>query len=259
MGFTCIMMSDGEASDVQIEEVGLAWLQYHATQDESDEWPLNLVDKWIRAGRIADVWRFIKDVCRRVGQDDLPLISNIGTGPLESFVGTFGDQAIDLIEPELGNNPPLLAALAMVLRRDTPIRLRIDRVLAEHGQERPDLIERASTSWLATAAADKYSDEWVDRLQLEWIDTGQWECMWRFILRLCEIVDPKNKEIVDKIGVDPMVSLIFEFPDQMLQAIEDVAEQQPTVIEALSIVMGDTKELDARIDEVLARCGKPRE
>lgn len=122
-----------------------------------------------------------------------------------------------------------------------------------------DLIARASDSWLATAAADKAPDEWVNDIQMEWISTGQWECMWRFILRLCEIVDPENKEIIDKIGVDPMVSLIFEFPDQMLQAIEDVADQQPTVLDALSIVMGDTKELDERIDAVLARCGKPRE
>lgn len=72
---------------------------------------------------------------RACGSNDLHLISNIGAGPVEDFVVKFGDQAMNLIEPELGSNPTLLKALAMVWRWDAPIRPRIDRVLAEHGQE----------------------------------------------------------------------------------------------------------------------------
>jgi hypothetical protein len=122
----------------------------------------------------------------------------------------------------------------------------------------PDLIARASASWLATAAAGKAAEEWVHDLQVEWLTSGQFEYLWWFILRLCETVDPANHEIIDKIGVDPLVDLVLWFPDQALQAIEDVADQQPTIIDALSIVMGDTRELDARIDALLARLGKPR-
>lgn len=86
-------------------------------------------------------------MCARVDQENLPLISNIGMGPLRGFVYRFGDKAMDLIESELDDNPVLLEALAIVpRRRDAPIRPRVDRVLAEHGQERPDLIERASVS-----------------------------------------------------------------------------------------------------------------
>lgn len=253
-------MNDEEISDIQIEEVGLAWLQYHETQNESDEWPLDLIDKWIYSGRIADVWRIIIDVCGRVEQGDPRLISNIGAEPLESFVATFGDQAMNLIEPELDDNPVLLEALAMVsLRLDASTRPRIDRALAERGQKRPDLIEPASVSWLTTAAAGKAPDEWVNSLQMEWLGTGQFEYFWRFILKLCEDVDPNNKEIIDKIGVDPIVSLMLEFPDQTLQAIEEAAEQQPTLISALSIVMGDSEEVDARIDAILARYGTHHE
>jgi hypothetical protein len=82
--------------------------------------------------------------------------------------------------------------------------------------------------------------------------------MWRYILRLCEKVDPKNREAIGLIGADPLTSLMYEFPDQTLQAIDDVADRQPTVLDALSIVMGETTEIDARIDAILARCGKPR-
>jgi hypothetical protein len=251
-------MSDEETSNVQIEELGLAWLHYHETQDESDEWPLDLLEKWIHDGCITDAWRLIKDVCGRV-EDDLRLISNIGAEPLESFVVTFGDRAMDLIEPELDDNPTLLAALAMVLRRDTPIRPRIDRVLAEHGQERPDLVARATASWLETTAADKAPDYWIHDLEMEWADTD-FEKFWKFILSLCETVDSKNEKVIEMIGVDPLYSLMIFFPDQTLQAIEDVAEQQPTLISALSSVLGaGSEQRNARMDAILARYGNQGE
>lgn len=98
----------------------------------------------------------------------------------------------------------------------------------------------------------------MEDLQTEWATIGPFERLWRYILRLCETVDPQKKEIIELIGVDPLVSLMIGYPDQTLDAIEGVADQQPILIEALSIVMGDTKEIDARIDAILARCGKPR-
>jgi hypothetical protein len=122
-----------------------------------------------------------------------------------------------------------------------------------------DLIERASASWLATTAAGEDPEGWVSHLQLDWIGTGQWKSMWRYILRLCEKVDPENREAIELIGADPLTSLMYEFPDQTLRAIEDVADRQPTVIDALSIVMGDSEEVDSRIDAILARYGRSRQ
>jgi len=121
-----------------------------------------------------------------------------------------------------------------------------------------DLIARAADSWLSSRAADRAPEEWVENLQTEWATIGSFERLWRYILRLCETVDPQKKEIIELIGVDPLVSLMIGYPDRTLDAIEDVADRQPILIEALSIVMGDTKEIDARIDAILDRCGKPR-
>jgi hypothetical protein len=118
-----------------------------------------------------------------------------------------------------------------------------------------DLIARASASWLETATAGRASKEWVHDLQIEWLTNGQFECLWRFILRLCETVDPEDSEIIDQIGVDPLVDLILSFPDQALEAIEDVAAQQPTVMRALSIFIGYSDAVDSRIDAILARHG----
>lgn len=128
----------------------------------------------------------------------------------------------------------------------------------ELGISLDDLIERASACWLATAAAGEDPEEWVSHLQLDWIGTGKWESMWRYILRLCEIVDPDNREIIGMIGADPLTSLMYEFPDQTLAAIEDVADRQPTVLDALSIVIG-SEAVESRIDTMLARYGKARE
>lgn len=122
-----------------------------------------------------------------------------------------------------------------------------------------DLIRRASASWLATAAAGKAPEEWVEDLQTGWVVAEQWECLWRFILRLCETVDPEDSEIIDQIGVDPLVSLLIWYPDQALQAIEDVAAEQPTVVRALSIFIGDSEVDESRVDAILARYGTPRE
>ncbi len=85
--------------------------------------------------------------------------------------------------------------------------------------------------------------------------TGQFEYLWRFILRLCEIVDPKDDGIIAQIGTDPIFQLFLEFPDQAIKAIEDLGNQQPTLIEALKIADAESDEIQSRIEAVVARYG----
>jgi hypothetical protein len=122
-----------------------------------------------------------------------------------------------------------------------------------------DLIERAADSWLAAQAAGKPPSEWVHDLQIEWTMTGQFEYLWKFILRLCEIVNPKDKEIIAQIGTDPIFDLFLDFPDQAIEAIENMGNQPPTLIEALSIADAESDEIQARIEAIVARYGRPRD
>ncbi|HSZ13808.1 MAG TPA: hypothetical protein VK790_07220 [Solirubrobacteraceae bacterium] len=118
-----------------------------------------------------------------------------------------------------------------------------------------DLVERAAYSWLSARLSDKAPSEWVHDLQTEWMTTGQFECLWMFILRLCEIVDPKNKSVIALIGTDPLFELFLEFPDQAIEAMESMGDQQPALIEALSIVDAEADETQSRINAIVARYG----
>jgi hypothetical protein len=119
-----------------------------------------------------------------------------------------------------------------------------------------DLVVRASASWLSARAAGKAPTEWVHDLQIEWLSTGQIENMCQFILRLCEVVDPDDSDIIGLIGADPMLGLFLWFPDRALQAVEDMAEQQPIVIDALFTIARGTGSDQSRIEAVLARHGR---
>jgi hypothetical protein len=118
-----------------------------------------------------------------------------------------------------------------------------------------DLIKCAADSWLSARAADRSPSEWVHDLQIEWVTTGRFEYLWKFILGLCESVDPKNKSIIELIGTDPMFELFLEFPDQAIEAIEGMGNQQPVLIEALSIVDAEADDIQSRINTILARYG----
>jgi hypothetical protein len=119
-----------------------------------------------------------------------------------------------------------------------------------------DRVRRASRSWLSARAAGKAPSEWVHDLQMEWLSTGQIESMCQFILSLCEIVDPGDEDIIGLIGADPMLDLILWFPDRALQAIEDMADQQPIVIDALSTRARARRPEQSRIEAILARHGR---
>jgi hypothetical protein len=56
-------------------------------------------------------WRLLLDICSRVDADDLDLAGDIGCGPLENFSVAYEDDAMDLVDTELPNNPTLLTTL----------------------------------------------------------------------------------------------------------------------------------------------------
>jgi hypothetical protein len=119
-----------------------------------------------------------------------------------------------------------------------------------------DLIERASQSWLAARAAGQPPSEWVHDLQMEWLSTGQLECMCQFILGLCEKVAPDDVDTIGLIGADPLLDLLLSFPDGALRAIEEMADQQPVVIDALFAIARGSQSHRSDIETLLARHGR---
>jgi hypothetical protein len=119
-----------------------------------------------------------------------------------------------------------------------------------------DLIERASRNWLKAQMAGKAPSEWVLDLQLEWLGTGKIEQMSQFILKLCEKVDSEDEDTIGMIGADPMLALILWFPDQALPAIDEMADKQPLVIDALSTIVGGSSPHQAGIEDILTRHGR---
>jgi hypothetical protein len=129
-------------TDPEIVALSEAWLWYQADMrhkidaDEGENfWAVDALIELCDSGDTDRIWSAILDLCARADGKDPRVLAAIGAGPLEDFVVRFGDQAMDLVEPELDENETLLRALAGVWRWDAPIRARIDRVLAAHGQE----------------------------------------------------------------------------------------------------------------------------
>jgi hypothetical protein len=99
------------------------------------EWAIERVETWVSSGDLDVAWQLIEALLREVPADDVTMIANVGAGPLENALVTFGDAAMDRVERASDANPALLKALAMVWRWDVPIRPRIDHFLAERRQE----------------------------------------------------------------------------------------------------------------------------
>jgi hypothetical protein len=125
--------------DDEIEAISHSWLDYQRTEDEKHWWACEAVMEAAISDPTPEMqsitWRLILTLCS-LAEDDLKLILDIGAGPLEEFIRLFGDNAMDLIEPAVATNRTLLRALAGVWGWDEPVRPRVDRVLAIHGQER---------------------------------------------------------------------------------------------------------------------------
>lgn len=84
---------------------------------------------------------------------------------------------------------------------------------------------------------------------------GDYEAMWRFVLKLCEDVAHDDSELIAMIGVDPLNGMIITWPDEALALIEAEVATNSTLREALSIVLTDSPTVRDRIDAILGGHG----
>lgn len=114
-------------------------------------------------------------------------------------------------------------------------------------------IEQVSASWLASQAADNPPEDWVESWQGERRMGGDYTAMWRFVLKLCEDVADDDSDMIGMIGVDPLNSMIITWPDKALTLIEAEVATNPTLHEALAIVLTTEQPVRDRIDRILER------
>lgn len=132
-------------------ELAEAWIRYqrrHRRTDrlpdeDPDDWALERLSDWflVEEDTIEPFWEAILAICARArwgngDDDDSWVVVMIGAGPLEDFITKFEGRAMDLIEPRLDTNDTLLKALAGAWTRRTPVGDRVERALADRGQER---------------------------------------------------------------------------------------------------------------------------
>jgi len=117
-------------------------------------------------------------------------------------------------------------------------------------------IAQLSRAWLTAQTRDDAPPEWVVEQEDDWVRFGNYAAMWRFVLRLCQDVSDDDDNTIGMIGAGPFWSVIHEWPDAALTAIEAEAEPHPTLIRALSIVTTSTEIVEQRIDAILARHGR---
>jgi hypothetical protein len=117
-------------------------------------------------------------------------------------------------------------------------------------------IERAAAAWLSCQGKGERAPSWVHDLTDSYVDSGQNEAMWRFVLRLCARVSPGDVETIDMIGVGPLYDMISAWPDATLGLIEAEVATNPTLLRSLSVGITSKQPERQRLDAILARYGE---
>jgi hypothetical protein len=119
-------------------------------------------------------------------------------------------------------------------------------------------IARASTAWLAYQATEDEQYDWVIEQQDDWLLRGDYDSMWRFILKLCEDVASDDDDIIGMIGAGPLENMIVTWPDTALRLVAAEVGRNPTMLQALAGVWTQGLPIRERLDAILARHGQER-
>jgi hypothetical protein len=133
--------------------------------------------------------------------------------------------------------------------------------VSTHEVDDRELAETAR-AWLAYQEAKDPQYEWaVDRKE-EWFHPGEHslgacDVMRRFVSQACRDVASADVNAIGMIGASLLEDFIHAYPDQALSWVDDEAEENLTLREALTEVWSQGRsDVRGRIDEILARYGK---
>lgn len=98
-----------------------AWADYqrdtehtHVGVEHPGWWGVEAVMDAEVNGGLPMLWRMIRCLCSVVSPDDEHIVAMIGIGPIENAFFSYGERAMDLIEPAAEFDPVLLTALQSV-------------------------------------------------------------------------------------------------------------------------------------------------
>jgi hypothetical protein len=123
-------------------------------------------------------------------------------------------------------------------------------------------MKKTAKAWLAYQETKAAQYEWAMHRKEEWFAPAEatpadYAIMSSFVRQVCHDVSGDDRHGIDIIGAGPLEDFIHAFPDQALRWVEEEAETNVTLREALTGVWsrgrGDVRE---RIDEILGRYGK---
>jgi hypothetical protein len=119
-------------------------------------------------------------------------------------------------------------------------------------------IVRASAAWFAYQATEDEQYDWVIDLQNDWRENGNYEAMWRFLLRLCMDVANDDEDMIGMIGAAPLEEMIVTWPDTALRLVEAEVQKNSTMLRALAGAWTQGLPIRGRLDAILARHVKER-
>lgn len=119
-------------------------------------------------------------------------------------------------------------------------------------------------AWLAyqkawnTNQSEAEQHDWVIEQQDDWLLHGDYNSMWRFIVKVCEDVASDDEDMIGMIGAAPLENMIVTWPDTALGLVEVEVGRNPTMLRALAGVWTQGLPIRERLDAILARHGQER-
>lgn len=117
-----------------------------------------------------------------------------------------------------------------------------------------EVSRRTAVAWLECQRTGLDFYDWVENQTLEWMHSGDFTAMRDFVLELCETAD--DQQTIERIGVGPLYDMVRIWPDLTLKLVEAEADTNPSLLQALSIVMTSKASVRQRIDAILGRHGQ---
>lgn len=114
-----------------LEAVAAAWVAHQREEEDATNWAVGSAYELVTAAEDT-AWELVLRVVDQIA-DDESLLCDLGAGPLEDAVKTFGLRFIARLKEEARTRPALVQAASCLWTTIGELNDEIDSLLAEHG------------------------------------------------------------------------------------------------------------------------------